>query len=242
MTFGGFHHAGSSSGEGFCVFNDVAIAARSLIQRHGMRRVLIIDTDAHQGNGTMDIFWEEPKVLFMSIHQDPRTIYPGRGFVGDIGEGAGRGYTINIPMPRFSGGRHWVKALEEIFVPICVEFKPDAIIRNGGSDPFYGDELTELGVDLDGLASIGATVRGASNAGPRKLLDLTVSGYGDFVQYGWLALFSGVTGIGVDYNRYVRSFYPMSCRVPEDSLDRQTDAVIVELRRSLSDFWPSLHS
>ena len=91
MTFGGFHHAGKESGEGFCVFNDVAIAAKAFLQRHGMKRVLIIDTDAHQGNGTMDIFWNDPRVLFVSIHQDPMTIYPGRGFASDVGEGDGRG-------------------------------------------------------------------------------------------------------------------------------------------------------
>jgi acetoin utilization protein AcuC len=240
MTFGGFHHAGVSNGEGFCVFNDVAIAARALIKRHGKGKVLIIDTDAHQGNGTMDIFWEDPCVLFVSIHQDPTTIYPGRGFANDIGDGAGRGYTINIPMPRFSSNAQWARALEEIFVPVCAEFKPDVIIRNGGSDPFYGDELTELGLDLDGLAGVGAIVRGASDRGPGKLLDLMVSGYGDFVPYGWLALFAGVTGLNVDYAKYGRRISKAPRRVPEDTLDRQTDAVIAEVKSNLRDYWGSL--
>ncbi|MFH0815475.1 MAG: histone deacetylase [Methanobacteriota archaeon] len=240
MTFGGFHHAGVSNGEGFCVFNDVAIAARALIQRHEMKRVLVIDTDAHQGNGTMDIFWEDPRVLFISIHQDPRTVYPGRGFASEIGAGEGRGFTINIPMPRFSGNAQWAHALDEIFVPVCAEFKPEAIIRNGGSDPFYADELTELGLDFDGLAEVGRIVRSASDNGPRRLLDLMVSGYGDFVPYGWLALFAGVTGMQVDYSKYARLVYPMPSRVPEATLERQTDAVVAEVRRNLAEFWPCL--
>jgi acetoin utilization protein AcuC len=240
MTFGGFHHAGVSSGEGFCVFNDVAIAARALLRRHGMKRVLVMDTDAHQGNGTMDIFAEDPRVLFVSIHQDPRTVYPGRGFANDIGTGDGRGYTINIPMPRFSGNAQWARALEEIFVPVCAEFRPEVIIRNGGSDPFYGDELTEMGLDLGGLARVGAIVRGASDRGPRRLLDLMVSGYGDFVPYGWLALFSGVTGLKADYAKYARRIYPMPRRIPEETLDTQTDAVIAEVKGSLREYWKSL--
>jgi acetoin utilization protein AcuC len=240
MTFGGFHHAGVSNGEGFCVFNDVAIAARALLQRHGMKRVLVIDTDAHQGNGTMDIFYEDPRVLFVSIHQDPSTVYPGRGFANDIGAGEGRGFTINIPMPRFSGNAHWARALDEIFVPVCAEFKPDVIIRNGGSDPFYGDELTELGLDLDGLAGVGRIVRSSSDRGPRKLLDLMVSGYGDFVPYGWLALFTGVTGLNVDYAQYASRIPPSPVRVPKETLDRQTEAVIAEVKANLRDYWKSL--
>jgi acetoin utilization protein AcuC len=240
MTFGGFHHAGVANGEGFCVFNDVAIAARALVQRHGKKRVLIIDTDAHQGNGTMDIFAEDPNVLFISIHQDPRTVYPGRGFANDVGQGEGRGFTINIPMPRFSGNAQWARALDEIFLPVCAEFKPEVIIRNGGSDPFYGDELTELGLDLDGLARVGAIVRSASDNGPRKLLDLMVSGYGDFVPYGWLALFSGVTGLKADYAKYARRIFKMPVRVPEETLDRQTDAVIAEVKLNLREYWKSL--
>jgi acetoin utilization protein AcuC len=240
MTFGGFHHAGVANGEGFCVFNDVAVAVRALLNRHGKKRVLIVDTDAHQGNGTMDIFAEDPRVLFISIHQDPRTIYPGVGFANDIGNGEGRGYTINIPMPRFSGNAQWARALEEIFVPVCAEFKPEVIVRNGGSDPFYGDELTELGLDLDGLARVGAIVRTASDSGPEKLLDLMVSGYGDFVPYGWLALFSGVTGMDVDYAKYGRRISKVPRRVPEDTLNRQTDAVIAEVKANLRDYWKSL--
>jgi acetoin utilization deacetylase AcuC-like enzyme len=88
IGFGGLHHAGPDYGEGFCIFNDVAVAAAALLRR-GYSRIVILDTDAHQGNGTMDIFYEDPRVLFVSIHQDPRTLYPGRGFVDEIGRGPG---------------------------------------------------------------------------------------------------------------------------------------------------------
>lgn len=240
MTFGGFHHAGRDSGEGFCVFNDVAIAAQAFLNKHGMKRVMVIDTDAHQGNGTMDLFWRDPKVLFVSIHQDPRTIYPGRGFAGEIGEGEGRGYTVNIPMPRFSGNAQWAHALNEIFVPLCKEFRPEVIIRNGGSDPFYGDDLTELGLDLDGLAEVGRIVRSASDEGPRKLLDLMVSGYGPYATYGWLALFSGVTGFPVDYERFASQIPPRPARKSEAALDQQTREVVASVKGHLSEYWKSL--
>ena len=134
IGFGGLHHAGPDYGEGFCIFNDVAIAA-SVMLGQGLERIMILDTDAHQGNGTMDIFYSDPRVLFISLHQDPRTLYPGRGFVGEIGNGAGAGYTVNIPMPPLSVGTLYDEAMREIVVPLIDEFNPDFIIRNGGSEP-----------------------------------------------------------------------------------------------------------
>lgn len=237
MTFGGFHHAGRANGEGFCVFNDVAIAAEAFLKRHQMKRVLVVDTDAHQGNGTMDVFWNDPRVLFISIHQDPMTIYPGKGFANDLGDGDGRGFTVNIPMPRFSGNTQWAYALEEIFVPLAKEFKPDVIIRNGGSDPFYGDDLTELGLDFDGLAEVGRIVRKTSDDGPGKLLDLMVSGYGNFVTYGWLALFAGTTGCDVDYRKYGKMIAPNPTRVQAAKLDELTGNVVAELKGHLREHW-----
>ena len=88
---GGLHHAGRDFGEAWCVFNDVAVCAKSMVERHGMDRVLIFDTDAHTGNGTMDIFYEDPKVLYLSVHQDPDTIYPSTGYITQIGREEGRG-------------------------------------------------------------------------------------------------------------------------------------------------------
>ena len=236
-TFGGFHHAGKDFGEGFCIYNDVAIAARALTERHGLKRVMILDSDAHQGNGTMDIFWKDPRVLFVSIHQDPRTIYPGKGFVWETGEGKGNGFTVNIPMPPLSGSTQYSMAFESIIEPLAKEFDPQFFIRNGGSDPFFGDDLTMLGLDLDGLSMVSRRTRDIALETAGNLLDMTVSGYGDWVTYGWLAQFCGCEALDIDY----KLFSPKQPRRDpvsnEDSLTRATASMLDSLKRELGKSW-----
>lgn len=238
ITFGGFHHAGVSQGEGFCLFNDVAIVAKMLLNNYSIKKVLIIDTDAHQGNGTMDIFYQEPRVLFISIHQDPRTLYPGRGFVNEIGANEGKGFTVNLPMPIFSGNEQYEYALKEIFVPLANEFQPDVIIRNGGADPHYADQLTNLGLDLDGLHMIGEIVGDTVNSTSKKLIDLLISGYSYLVCYGWLALISGVSGLSIDVKKYISE--PKK-RTPswasERYLDTSTRKMVRMVKHELKDYW-----
>jgi acetoin utilization deacetylase AcuC-like enzyme len=93
---GGYHHAGRNYGGGFCIFNDVAVLVEYLRAEHGVKRFLILDYDVHFGNGTSDIYYRDPTVLYISLHQDPRTIYPGTGFVEQIGEDGGEGYNVNV--------------------------------------------------------------------------------------------------------------------------------------------------
>jgi len=236
-TFGGFHHAGPDYGEGFCIYNDVAISAKALIERHGLDRVMILDSDAHHGNGTMDIFYKDPKVLFVSIHQDPRTIYPGKGFVWETGEGEGEGYTVNIPMPPFSGNNQYGMAFDEIIEPLAREFRPQLFIRNGGSDPYYGDELTMLGLDLDGLAEVSRRTRDVALETSGKLLDMTVSGYGNWVKYGWLAQFCGCEVLNTDYKAFSPKQPHRSPPCTEDSLTRATDSMLNSLKREIGKYW-----
>jgi len=202
LSLGGFHHAGFDSGEGFCIFNDVALAAKVAMDEFGIEKVLILDTDAHQGNGTEEIFYEDPNVLFISIHQDPRTLYPGTGFVHQMGEGPGKGYNVNIPMPPFSTDNHYNYMYSHIIRPIVQDFKPQLIIRNGGSDPYFEDELTNLHLTVQGLTDLGRWGRELSELTCNKLLDLTVSGYGDYVTDGWMAIIKGTLNadeISVNY-------------------------------------------
>ncbi|NLE95059.1 MAG: hypothetical protein GX600_05180, partial [Dehalococcoidia bacterium] len=93
---GNLHHAKPDYGEGFCIYNDNAYVAKHLLQTYGLERIMVLDTDAHQGNGTCEYFYTDPRVLFVDLHQDPTTLYPGIGFANDIGDGAGRGFTINV--------------------------------------------------------------------------------------------------------------------------------------------------
>ena len=236
VTFGGFHHAGVESGEGFCIFNDIAITTKKLIEKG--KKVMIIDTDAHQGNGTMDIFYEDANPLFMSIHQNPRTLYPGRGFIHEKGKNEGEGFTINIPMPMFAGNKEFEYALNEVFVPVAKEFIPDIIIRNGGCDPHFSDELTALGLDLIGLNKIGKIVRGASDSINSGLIDLTVSGYSKLVPYGWLALISGVTSVDVDFSKIVnepKKIVPDWAK--EEYLFNNTINEVNEIKKEFKDYW-----
>jgi acetoin utilization protein AcuC len=236
-TFGGFHHAGRDYGEGFCIYNDVAVVTEALLKRHRVKRVLILDTDAHQGNGTMDIFYSNPKVLFISLHQDPRTLYPGKGFTWETGKNEGKGYTVNLPMPPYAGNEQYEYVFKEVIRPIAREFSPDMIIRNGGSDPYFADDLTALGLDLDGLNVIGKRVREIVNDTGARLIDMMVSGYGDMVIYGWLALFCGVESLDFDYKTASPEQPSVQMRADNEKLNAYTEAMVRDLRSQLKDHW-----
>ena len=229
---GGLHHAGRSYGGGFCVFNDVAVCAQALLDRFGFDRVLVFDTDVHAGNGTMDIFYSEPRVLFISVHQDPRTIYPGTGFVEQTGNGEGEGFTVNVPLPQGADDECMNLVLEEVFTPLVREFRPQAIIRNGGSDPHFADGLGSLNITLEGLRSIGEAVAQAASGVGCGVVDLCCSGYNpETVAQGWLALLSGVTGIDALLQEKTAP-----SRVSSGVL-RETGTVIGEVRSKLVDYW-----
>ena len=102
---GGLHHAKSGYGEGFCIYNDVVIAARYGVEKYDLKRILILDTDAHAGNGTCEAFYSDPNVLFVDLHQGG--IYPGTGFIDEIGEGRGEGFTINLPLDAATGNQSY---------------------------------------------------------------------------------------------------------------------------------------
>ncbi len=197
---GGFHHAKPDSGEGFCIYNDVAYAGKYLLQEKGVDRVMVLDTDAHAGNGTYEYFASSPEVLQVDIHQDPSTIYPGTGYAEEVGKGEGKGFTVNVPVPEGAGNDSYELVFEEIVFPVAAEFEPEVIVRNGGGDPYYGDPLTNLGLTMDGLNSIGSKVeRLRSNLGS-VLVDLILSGYSDEeLHASWIALISGLIGKEPDF-------------------------------------------
>ena len=234
---GGMHHAGPSYGEGFCIYNDVAFCARYLRQRHELDRVLILDTDAHAGNGTASYFYEDPAVLLIDLHQDPRSLYPGTGFADEIGSGDGRGFTVNVPMPLFSGKEAYRLVFEEIVGPVVAEFRPQIIIRNGGSDPHAADELTSLGMEVPGFRMIGEKVREMAGVCEGRVIDLIGSGYNRKVlQYSWLALIAGLTGIDVA----LEEPEPAPAWLGVDRSLGDIKIVIMEVENRLKDYWRSL--
>jgi acetoin utilization protein AcuC len=132
---GGVQHAGKNYEKGFGIFSDVGICTQNLIQGYGLDRIMILDADAHAGDGIYAIFADDPRVLFMSIHQDPRTLYPGPGYTNPIGEGEGRGYSINVPLPPGTSDLAYKYVLDNIFVPLQLRlcrfrrYKPVAVCR-----------------------------------------------------------------------------------------------------------------
>ena len=195
---GGMHHAKPDYGEGFCIYNDVAFGGKYLQQKYKPDRILILDTDAHAGNGTAEYFYEDSSVLLIDLHQDPRTLYPGTGFAHQIGSGEGKGFTINVPMPVYANQECYKRVFEEIVQPIAEEFQPQIIIRNGVSDPHVSDGLTNLGLQVKGFKMIGEKVREMARICDGKVIDLIGSGYNkEILPYAWLALICGVAGIDI---------------------------------------------
>ncbi len=233
---GGMHHAGVDYGGGFCIYNDVAIAAKMLLEKYKLERILILDTDAHAGNGTEDIFYEEPRVLFISIHQDPRTLYPGKGFVWEIGSGEGEGYTVCVPLPPGSGYNVYTLVMDEIVVPLAREFKPQIIFRNGGSDPHFADTLTNLGLSMKGFNMLGRYVREmCEELCGGKELDFIGSGYNPIVlPNAWTSIILGLAGIDRVLPEPIN---PPSWLDDPGLVEYTKSKVVGELKSILKDYW-----
>ncbi len=151
------HHAGAYYALGFCLFNNVAVAASYLLRSRNLERVLILDIDAHHGNGTQEIFYNTNKVLYISLHEDPKG-FPGTGFIDEIGEGEGIGYTVNVPFPfRISDAIYQI-AFDEIVVPISSQFKPQFVLVSVGFDGHYTDPVGMLALSMKGYEEIFAKV------------------------------------------------------------------------------------
>ena len=148
------HHAYPGYSSGFCIFNNVAIAAQRLVEQG--KKVLIFDFDGHLGDGTSKIFYNTDKVLYWSMHQYPA--FPGHGFVNEIGEGEGKGYTINVPLPPKSGDEIFMDAFETI-LPIAKQFAPDVVAVSAGFDAHIYDLLLDLRVSVNSYYKIGLELR-----------------------------------------------------------------------------------
>ncbi|MCP4197823.1 MAG: histone deacetylase [Proteobacteria bacterium] len=149
------HHALSSRGMGFCIFSNVAIAALAA-RAMGAQRVLVIDWDVHHGNGTETILYEDPTIAFISTHQYP--FYPGSGAANDIGSGAARGYTLNVPFPAGVGDEGYVRAFDELLIPYARRFRPDLILVSAGYDAHWRDPLALEQLSLQGYAAMARKV------------------------------------------------------------------------------------
>lgn len=236
---GGYHHAGRSYGGGFCIFNDVAVLVEHLRANYSVKRFLILDYDVHFGNGTSDIYYRDPTVLYISLHQDPRTIYPGTGFVWQIGEEAGEGYNVNVPLPPGTGDSTYLYALNEVFVPLAEEFKPEIIIANGGSDPHFADMLGDLNLTVKGFFNISSLIRGiADKVCGGKLVLMPGSGYNPKVLPPcWYALIAGTVGL-----KEINAEDPSTPPQEPSQCRRTVQKTVDELKRLLRRHWSSFGS
>ena len=148
------HHATSDRSMGFCLINNIAITAASLIAKG--EKVAVIDIDAHHGNGTQEIFYSDPRVLMISIHQWP--LYPGTGSEEEMGELEGQGFTVNIPLPPGSTGSTYRSALDKIVVPLVEDFRPDWVLVSAGFDAHREDPLTDMGLTSGDFADLTASL------------------------------------------------------------------------------------
>ena len=240
---GGMHHASEDYGDGFCIYNDVAFGAKYLIEKYGLERILILDTDAHAGNGTQPgkiasgtcgYFYQDPRVLFIDFHEDPRYLYPSKGFVEEIGDGKGKGFTVNCPLWPDTGWDSYQYIFEEVIFPLTEEFQPQMILRNGGTDPYWNDELTHLGLTVADFRKIGENVREMAKICNDKEIDMIGSGYKkEAIGPGWLSLICGLAGIKIkiDESKAVPPEFQKDIRYAE------TKDMVKELKRNLKDYW-----
>jgi len=141
---GGYHHALSDRASGFCVFNDPAVGLVHLKKKYGLKKVLYVDIDAHHGDGVQWIFYSDPSVMTISIHESGRYLFPGTGFVEEMGKDEAKGTKVNIPLPMNTTDEAYLYAFKELVVPLVKSFKPEFMICQCGGDAHYSDPLTHL--------------------------------------------------------------------------------------------------
>ena len=170
------HHAETARAMGFCLFNNVAVAARYLQDEHGIERVAIVDWDVHHGNGTQEIFEADGSVFYFSTHQYP--FYPGSGAANETGRGEGRGATLNVPLPPGAGDREYLAIFRDLLRPALDRFRPGAILISAGFDAHRADPLAGMSLPEAGYAGMTGVVREAAEAHCRgRVVSLLEGGY-----------------------------------------------------------------
>ena len=167
------HHAMPARGMGFCIFNNIAVAAKHA-QSRGLKRVLIVDWDVHHGNGTNAIFYSDKSVLYFSTHQFPH--YPGTGRANDVGEDGAEGTKVNVPLPSGTGDEGYMMVFREILRPVALEFKPDIVLVSAGQDPHKDDPLGGMSLTPAGFGAMAGTVKEIADTCCRGRLAASLEG------------------------------------------------------------------
>jgi len=223
------HHALPAQAMGFCLFNNIAVAAQHALDRLGLARVLVLDWDVHHGNGTNDFFNAEPRVLFISIHQSP--LFPGTGPGSDVGTGAGRGYTVNLPVPPGSGDREFDSLVSEVALPLMRAYAPELALVSAGFDAHRDDPLADCEVTEAGFAAMAAAVSG--------VCDELGIGFGCVLEGGY-----DLGSLARSVAATLEAMRPGATGPPPAPTDGQKEPaggrLVHEARDRLAEFWPVL--
>jgi len=218
------HHATKRRSMGFCIFDNIAIAAASLLEKDA-GKILIFDWDVHHGNGTQDIFYNDPRVMFISVHQWPH--YPGSGLTSETGSGKGLGYTLNIPYPSGASDVEYAYVMDRVFDRMVDIFEPDMIMVSAGFDPYEHDMLAGMNVSVPGFAHMARKIRDAAVKTGRGPCFVLEGGY------DLEALSTGITQV-------CRTLEGEDPPVPEGNPRGDYTEVVESLITNLEPFWPDL--
>ncbi len=233
MARPGGHHAFSDDAHGFCFTNNAAVAVRAIQEETDVDRVLIWDWDAHHFDGTQEIFYDDPSVLTMSMHQTGRTLFPGTGYVDEVGEGDGEGYNVNVPLLPRTGDNGYLRVVEEVFEPVARQFDPDLVFVEAGQDCHFTDPITDLGVTADGYARLmESAVEMADDVCDGDLVASLCGGYGieGGLPYTNLAVVAALAGLDTSNVREPAVYQP-----PQRQPD--VDDVVAKVKSRLGDYW-----
>ena len=202
---GGLHHAMADRAGGFCIYNDVAVAIQWMLDQ-GAERIAYIDLDVHHGDGVQSIFWDEPRVLTISIHESPQTLFPGTGFPSETGGAAAPGSAVNIALPAGTGDQGWLRALHGVVPELLAVFDPQVIVSQNGVDSHVEDPLAHLALTVDGQRmGFTAVHRWAHQFADGRLVATGGGGYEwvDVVPRAWTLLVSETQGRPIPAQTYL---------------------------------------
>jgi acetoin utilization deacetylase AcuC-like enzyme len=225
------HHANATTARGFCFFNNIAILAEQLHSEKGYDKILILDCDCHHGNGTQDIFYDKQYVLYISFHQDGRTLYPGTGFQDEVGQGEGEGYTVNVPLPPLTDHESYLKAVREIAVPIAEQYKPQIILVSNGFDGHHLDPISSLQLTATTYREIIKTAMELANelCGGRLVVTLE-GGYSlEALPHCILGVLSQLTGVKMEVDDPQPN--------PDERIKGYIEKLLKDVKRIQSNYW-----
>lgn len=225
---GGFHHAGVDNASGFCFFNDIAVAVEYLRKKYDIKRFLVVDLDVHHCNGTQEIYYKDDSVLVISMHQDGRTLYPGTGFIDEIGEDNGKGFNVNIPLPTGTGNKSYLYAFDEIIPGIATQFRPEIIFYQSGVDTHHSDPLANLNLTFDVYHDLGKRMKDIATNTCKKLVVCLGGGYN--LEQSVKSYYNIVSGI-LGFDDFISEK-----EIPDKRMD-DVKNVVSQVKKNLVDYW-----